>query len=446
MTWGDGALPDVGMSQVHASSRRPAASLLALAVFAAACQRAVEGLPAAAAGTAEPLRLALAEHGGRAAIDYQIRAAQGKVRDKADVPRLERLATLFIGKARSSGDPGYYKQAEACADAMPAADGGAAAALLVRGHVRHALHDFAGAERIARQLISSRDLFLDQGLLGDVLLDRGRLDEARDAYQRMMQLKPCLQSYARAAQLRWLAGDHAGTRELLGLAATAGSQRDPESLAWVQTRLATLELQAGDAAAAMTHADRALGLVADYPAALLARGRAQLARGAAVAALTDLTTAAAASPLPEHLWAAADAARAAGQTAAAGDFEARLLATGEREDPRTFAVWLATTGRDTGAALRLAAAEFAVRQDALTHDALAVARWRAGDLAGAQQAMRLALAGGLRDARVSLHAALLAEATGDRDALSRHRRDAGTGRTALLPSECALLDALARRS
>ena len=444
MTSPGAVLPHSAVNHLHATPVRSALPLLVLAVITSACRQEHAGSPTAAATLSAPLRLALANHGGTAAIDEQIRSTQSKVREKTDVPRLERLATLFIGKARSSGDPGYYKQAEACADAMPAADGGAAAALLVRGHVRHALHDFVGAERIARQLIASRDLFLDHGLLGDVLLDQGRLEEARQAYQRMMEQKPCLQSYARAAQLRWLAGDHAGTRELLGLAATAGSQRDPESLAWVLTRRATLELHSGDLATAVEHADRALTLVADYPAARLARGRAALARDAAAEAVSDLVAAADASPLPEHLWAAADAARAAGRADTAATLEAKLLATGEREDPRTFAAWLATTGRDPGTALRLAVAEFQVRQDAYTFDVLALARWRSGDLAGAQQAIASALAVGVRDARVSLHAALLADAAGETDAASRHRRDAEAGRTALLPSELRLLDALPR--
>lgn len=396
--------------------------------------------------TSAPLRIALAPCPGEANIDDSIRRAQDVVREHADVPRLERLASLFVNKARSSGDPGYYKQAEACADAMLALDGGDCAALLVRGHVRHALHDFRGAENLARQLVARRDLFLDHGLLGDVLLDQGDVAAARDAYARMMELRPCLQSYARAAQIRWLAGDIDGARELLALAADSGSRRDPESLAWVLVRRATLELQVGACDVATQHAARALELVPGYPPALLARGRAALARGDHQAATRDLAAAASASPLPEHQWAALDAERAAGATTNAEAIEARLLATGAVEDPRTFVLWLATVDRDHDRALQLARREHALRQDVYTLDALAFAQWRSGDWASARETIAAALADGLRDARVSLHAALIAADGGDRAAAAAHAEAATAGRSALLPSECTLLDALLRRS
>lgn len=395
---------------------------------------------------AGPLRLVLTEHAGDTKLDQQIRATQAKVREKADVPHLERLATLFIGKARASGDPGFYKLTEACADAMPAAGGGEFAAKLLRGHVRHALHDFAAAEAIARDLVARRGLFLDHGLLGDVLLDLGQLDQARAVYQRMLDLKPGLQSYARAAQMRWLAGDLAGCRELLALAASAGSSRDPESLAWVLSRRAQLELEANDPATAVRFADEALALVADYPAARLARGRATLAQGTAAEAAPHLQSAAASFPLPEYLWAHADALRVSGDDAGAAAVEAELLRTGATEDPRTFALWLATTGREPARALQLAQAEFRARQDPHTLDVLALARLRNSDLAGAETAMQQALATGVRDARLFVHAALIAEAVGDHGAARQHRAAAETRLAALLPSERAALAGLVRRS
>jgi tetratricopeptide (TPR) repeat protein len=426
--------------------RHPFLPVLLAAAALAACRHEQDADATTIAALAPgPLRVALAAHAGDTALDEQIRATQAKVRERADVPRLERLATLFIGKARRSGDPGFYKQAEACAEAMPKADGGAHAALLVRGHVRHALHDFAGAERIARELVGARGMHLDHGLLGDVLLDRGELAEARTVYQRMLDLKPGLQSYARAAQLRWLGGDVAGCRELLGLAAAAGSQRDPESLAWVLARRAVLELHAGEVAAAHAFADQALALVPGYPAALLARGRAAAAADRHADAADDLAAAAKAYPLPESLWAAADSLRAAGRAADAAAAEAELAATGEREDPRTFSLWLSTREHDAAAALRAADAEFAVRQDAYTLDALAIARLRNGDVAGAGDAIGRALAVGVRDARVFVHATLIAEAVGDRAAATQHAQAAAAGASALLPSERQLLAACRAR-
>ncbi len=392
-----------------------------------------------------PLRIALAEHGGDSPLDAQIRATQAKVHEEPTQPRLEALAALFINKARVSGDAGFYTQAEACADAMPTTTDGGCSARLVRGHVRHALHDFAGAEQIARELVAARGMFLDHGLLGDVLLDQGRLAEARTVYQRMLDQKPCLQSYSRAAQVRWLVGDAAGCRQLLGDAVAAGSSRDPESLAWVQTRLAALDLQANDLDGAIRAADAALALVADYPQALFLRGRAALAQGRHPAAIASLAAAAAHCPLPEHLWAYAEALAAAGREGEARVVEDQLLGSGEREDPRSFALWLATTERDVGRALRLAEAEFAVRQDAFTLDALAFTRLRVGDVAGARSAIQQALGVGVVDARVLLHAALVEHAGGDPQLARQHLECARQHASALLPSELQLLDDLGNR-
>lgn len=420
--------------------------LLSFGCFLAACVASC-GRPTAAptpvtSASAPPtsaLRIALAAVGGDTALDRSLAEAQTAVGKEANVGNLERLAARFIGKARVSGDPGFYKQAEACAEAMAGDPAGDSAAMLVRGHVRHALHDFAGAETIARDLVARRGMFLDHGLLGDVLLDQGRTDEARAVYQKMLDLKPCLQSYARAAQLHWVGGDLAGCRELLADAAGAGSRRDPESLAWVAVRQAVLELQAGDLTAARSFAEQALRDVADYPAALCALGRVDLAAGDAAAAADAFAKAVLAYPLPEYLWGEAEAARLAGRSDQAARAANALLTGGEREDPRTFALWLATVDTDAPRALRLAEQELSQRRDAWTQDAVAFARFRSGDVAGAEDASRAALAGGVCDPRIALHAALIADARGDADAARRHAATARDHRAALLPSELALL-------
>ncbi len=420
------------------TAMRPSPACLLLLAFVACSEQSPvpRGEPA---GTSAALRVALADPSGNAAAATAIRTAQAAVRERADIANLERLAAQFINRARTSGDPGYYKQAEACADVLTTVAGGTLPGALLRGHVRHALHDFAAAERIARDLVAKRGMPLDLGLLGDVLLDRGQLDEAKSVYQRMLDLRPGLQSYARAAQIRWMAGDHAGCRELLQLAARAGSRRDPESLAWVLARAATLELQANDPTQAAHFADEALALLSDLPAARLARGRTALANDAPKEAVDHLAAAAAAFPLPEHLWAHADALRAAGRETEAAQVEAELLRSGEAEDPRTFALWLATHTRDPGRALRLAEAEHRLRQDAYTLDVLALARLGIGDVTGARAAITQALACGVRDARIEVHAALIAAALGDVEAARRHRAAAEAGRAALLPSERSLL-------
>ncbi len=159
----------------------------------------------------------------------------------------------------------------------------------------------------------SREFVLDYGLLGDALMEQGRLAEAAEAYQKMIDLKPFYQSYTRAAHLRWLRGDLDGAIDMMRAAVKAASPRDPESIAWAYARLAVYELQRGRLAAAGQMADASLRSVPDYAAALLARGRIELARKKPVDAVETLTRAARLNPLPEYQWALADALRLLGR-------------------------------------------------------------------------------------------------------------------------------------
>ena len=76
----------------------------------------------------------------------------------------------------------------------------------IRGHALHQLHRFHEAEVIARTLVTKREFVLDYALLGDTLMEQGRLAEAATAYQKMIDLKPFYQSYTRAAAASSSAG------------------------------------------------------------------------------------------------------------------------------------------------------------------------------------------------------------------------------------------------
>ena len=72
-----------------------------------------------------------------------------------------------------------------------------------------------------------------------------KLDEAVNAYQKMMDQKPTPQAYSRAAHMRWLTGDLDGAIQSMQMAVDASGSGDPESAAWFRVRLALYELQAG---------------------------------------------------------------------------------------------------------------------------------------------------------------------------------------------------------
>jgi tetratricopeptide (TPR) repeat protein len=373
-------------------------------------------------------------------LDRAIAAAQQDARAGSKVGlALERLGYLFVARARVSNDPGDYTLAEKTAECLDARQPGQAAAMLLRGHVLHQLHRFSEAERIARTLVGMRTFPLDYGLLGDALMEQGRLAEAGDAYQKMLDLKPFFQSYTRAAHLRWLKGDLDGAIKVMRLAIAAASPRDKESSAWAWTRMSAYELQAGRLDAAETAAASALRYEPDYAPALLAQGRIHLASGRAADAVPVLRRAAELNPLPEYQWMLADALRLQGLAADAAAVEHEIVTRGGTSDPRTLALYLATRGADPARALALAEDELLTRADVFTLDARAWALAASGRVAEADQTIARALAEGTSDARLFLHAGVIHAAAGRKREASRWLKKADMLRAMLLPSEAAEL-------
>src|SRR5688572_16157138 len=325
---------------------------LAILVLGTGCNRgpvrsSAEDMPDACA-------LALAPHKGKGKIDQEIIRLQGEATKARDPRRaLDRLGWLFVAKARVSYDPGFYKLAEQCAACLESKEDSSAEALLLRGHVLHNLHRFKEAEKLARKLVATRGLAFDHGLLGDLLMEQGRLKEAKESYQKMIDLKPCLQSYSRVAHMRWLKGDLPGALEMMRMATMAGSSRDSEAVAWAYSRLALYELQAGDLKKAAQSCQAALAYQSDYAAALLVQGRIFLAQNKVHEAVESLRSAARVNPLPEYQWALSDSLRRAGDIEGARSVEKELADHGGISDPRKIGLYLASRGEGTPHALRL---------------------------------------------------------------------------------------------
>ncbi len=384
----------------------------------------------------DPLALVLTPQTSDSRIDKEISQLQQRIRDGRNIELwLERLGWAFVAKARESFDPGFYKLAEQCARSIEKRNPQSQEAMLLQAHVLQNLHRFNESEALARRLVQQRGLSFDYGLLGDALMEQGRLNDAVEAYQRMMNLKPDLRAYARAAHMRWLKGDLAGAIEAMQFAVGAASPQDAESAAWVNTRLACYQFQAGRFEEAEQRRAFALSLQTNYPPALLLKGRMLLAKDESREAVDPLQNAAKLNPLPEYQWVLAEALRAAGREEEASRIEAQLRQHGASGDPRTLALFLSTRHEFPETALRLARAELDSRSDVFTHDALAWSLAAAGKLREAHSEMQRALAEGTEDGRLFFHAAVIASKTGHTAETDRWLRKANELSHLLLPSE-----------
>lgn len=356
------------------------------------------------------------------------------------VPHLEKLGWAFVAKARASSDPGFYTLAEQTALCIEAIEPPSPEALLLRGYVLYNRHEFKAAESLAKQLVSTRGHWFEYGLLGDALMEQGRLNESVDAYQNMMNQRPGPQAYSRAAHLRFLKGDLAGAIELMEMTVRSTSLRITESAAWARSQAALYRFHAGNFDRAASWLDGALHLEADYPPALLIQGRLLLAQEKMDQAVSSLSRAAQINPTPQYLWPLLEALRLVGRFDDADAVESKLRKHGPQDDPRTYALYLATYRQGIDTALQLTERELAAREDVFTMDARAWALRAAGQIPAALEFSRRALAEGTQDARLFYHAGVIAAAAGHREQAERLIDKANAKKHMLLPSEREHLD------
>ncbi|GIF99349.1 tetratricopeptide repeat protein [Catellatospora citrea] len=369
-----------------------------------------------------------------------IEQAQTRLRDvPGDWTTWAALGGAYVERARITGDPGYYTRAEGALreslrlhPAGPAADGTATGAdtgsgnhgaLTGLGALANARHDFAQAERLARQAIAVNPFSADAyGVLTDALTQLGRPAEATDAAQRMLDLRPGLPALSRAAYDLEQHGrvDEARTLWTQALATAIA----PADLAFVHHQLGDLAWHGGDLDAA--HAAYRAGLAADAGYLPLRHGLARVdaASGRTPEALAGYAALTAASPTPSLLVEHALLLRSLGRAAEAeaqltlAQAALDLLATGGGGDDLA-AAELALAHGDHATAVRLATAEWRRRKHTDVADTLAWALHQAGRSAEALPLAKAATALGARSALHAYHLGMIELALGDRIAARR---------------------------
>lgn len=374
-------------------------------------------LAADAIGTPEgrARTLALMTPGADLPVDQQIVRLQQSAQKLPKSEAWVALGEAWIRKARDTARPFFYANAGACADLALAGEPESKLALDLKALVLMNDHRFEEARALAARIVArSPSDPVAWGTLSDALLELGRAPEAVEAAQRMMDLKPNLPSYSRAAHLQWLHGDLTAARESVRLAIDAGSDgKDKEPQAWVTVQAAMMFWNEGDAAGAEAGFDLTLERLPGFPPAQVGKARVLLGRGDARGAAALLDLAYQANPLVETGWLLGDAREAAGETALAQKAWADIERRGRSSDPRTLALFWATKDREHEAALKLALDERRVRDDEYTEDAAAWALYRAGRLQEARAASDKANRLGTRDARLWFHAGAIRAASGD---------------------------------
>lgn len=356
--------------------------------------------------------------------EKEIARAQAALRSAPDsLDAHVALANAFIRRARTTSNAVYSTYARDVVAAARSIDGTDHRVRTLAIMLLIDEHRFDTAAKAASELAAARpDDPTPKLLLGDAKLELGDYDDAIDAYQAAVDLRPDLRSYNRGAYLRWLQGDFDGALEVLELALQAGSARDPEAMAWCFVDLGTMYLHRGDARRALAAAQRAFALVDGYVPARVLSARAH-AIDDPRAAIEELTAAVDRRPNAEDFLRLVELHEAVGDTEAAARAraQAELLTP---SDPRPMAHFLARRNEAPERALALAKQELASRHNLWSHDTMALALLRAGRPADAKQHIEKALAWNTPDATFRLHAALVDAELGHAASARGHLRAA----------------------
>jgi tetratricopeptide (TPR) repeat protein len=340
------------------------------------------------------------------------------------------LALALSRRARETSDVKFYAQAEETLQKSfkivpDNFDGQRIHVWLLLGK-----HEFAAALDAANKLNQKMpDDVMLYGFLADANVELGNYADAEKAAQWMLDLKPGnIPGLTRAAYLRELYGDIEGSLELMNMAYQSTPPGEVEDGAWIVTQMAHLNLGIGKIGEAERLSQQALAMFPGYHYALgnLAKVRIQQKRyDEAVELLTQRYRAA---PHAENLYDLAQALQLAGKTADANkafaEFEQKSLLETNRGDNSNHELifYYADHAKQPERAQEVAQREIARRHDVFTLDSYAWALYENGQYGEARKQIEIALAVGIRDAKIFRHAGEIALKSGDRAAAEHYLR------------------------
>jgi tetratricopeptide (TPR) repeat protein len=264
-----------------------------LTIAAAAVAVAAIGVPAIAlarGGAPDPVRpnpafTATAATAARpsdelVALRARVEAVPG------DWPAWDALGSLELERGRATGDPAAYAAADrAFETSLRLAPDGNDGALAGRAALAAARHDFADAERQARQALAVNPSAPEAlAALTDALTELGRYDDALAAAEQLDGIRPGVASFTRLAYQAELRGELPRAIDLMRRA--ADDAQTPAQVAFARSHEGLLALERRDVAAA-DRAFRAGSAAAPDDAAVMHLG----ARIATAAGRTDLAVA-----------------------------------------------------------------------------------------------------------------------------------------------------------
>ena len=345
-------------------------------------------------------------------------------RDPHNAKAFYGLGDALIRKARETGDPDYFNRAEEALKKSLEIAPKNAGAMRHLAYVFYSRHEFEAAANHARKAVEMDANDGDSyGILGDALLEVGKYDEARDAYQKMMQLEDSLYSRSRLAGLKSIYGDSTGSAADLEKAIAAGqaTKQPAESIAWAQWQLGTDYLTLGDLAKAEAYYRQSLQSYPNYYRAQAGMAQVRGAQKRYDEAIDHYQKAIAVLPMPDYVAALGDLYGKIGKPALARqqyelvEYIGRLNAINQVLYNRELAYFYADHDIKLSESLELARRELDYRKDIYAYDLLAWSLYKNDKAEEARDAIKEALNLDTQDAKLFFHAGMIYHRLGDNE-------------------------------
>jgi Putative Zn-dependent protease, contains TPR repeats len=339
------------------------------------------------------------------------------------------LATAYVRIGRETGDPIYAEKAISTLEKGLGLAPGDIVLRKLKATVLLSDHQFRDAREIGRvlQIELPKDPYV-LGILTDANAELGDYKEAAEFAQKMVDMRPDSSSYARAAHIRALYGDHEGSVELYKLAARTTDPGDKEAQAWSLAQLGNEFWRNGKYDESLRVYDESLQVMPGYHHALFGKGRTLASKGDLAGAKENLIESQTRSAGIDTVLLLGDVYRKLGDSENAGKqyamAEGGEATLGAHYDEHRMALFWADNDKNLDRALEVAIADFAEIKDIYASDILAWSYYKKGMFAEAKAQAELAMRLKTRDARIYYHAGMIELALGNRSAAKKHLQTA----------------------
>ena len=365
----------------------------------------------------------------KSAENAQIAAAQNFIKKAPELPEgYNKLALAYIQQGRETGDFGINSKAETAVNRALELEPENPDAKRIKGSLLLTFHRFDEALEFGTQMqkIYPQDPIV-YGILTDANIQLGNYKEAADDAQKMVDLKPNMESYIRVSSVRSVYGDSDGAIAAMSLAARVADPGNKEIQAWCLTTLGNEYFKVGRYQEAETQYDAALAVFPNYHYALTGKGNTRAAAGDYENAVKLFTQSQDRVPLTQTIIPLGDVYQKIGKPEEArkqyelAEFVEQKLGN---IDQRTLALMWADHDTKLDEALQIAAAEHDKRKDIYTADIYAWTLYKKGQFEEAKKIIPEALRMKTKDARIFYHAGMIEKALGNKKAAADYLQKA----------------------